>query len=42
MKRAAGRAVDALIALLENRPYRIKLIQTEIITRENMAGATFG
>lgn len=42
MKRAAGRAVDALIARLENRPYQIKLIPTEIISRENMMGVTFG
>ncbi|MCV0425057.1 MAG: LacI family DNA-binding transcriptional regulator [Roseibium sp.] len=42
MKRAAGRAVDALIARLENRSYQIRLIPTEIITRENMMGATFG
>jgi LacI family transcriptional regulator, galactose operon repressor len=42
MKRAAGRAVDALIARLENRPYQIKLIPTEIVTRENMMGVTFG
>ncbi len=42
MKRAAGRAVDALIARLEHRPYQIKLISTEIITKENIMGVTFG
>ena len=42
MKRAAGRAVDALIARLENRPYQIKLIPTEIISREYNMGVTFG
>lgn len=42
MRRVAEQSVQALIALLENRDYEMEMIPVEVITRENIQGATFG
>jgi len=42
MRRAAGQAVDALIAHLEHRDFQPGILPIEIITCENLQGATFG
>lgn len=42
MQRIAELAVQAMIGLLENRPARIGMVPVEVITRENISGATFG
>lgn len=42
MRRVAEQAVQTLIARLENRHYKTEMIPIEIITRENILGATFG
>jgi len=42
MRRAAGQAVDALIAHLEHRDFQPGILPVEIITCENLQGATFG
>ena len=42
MRRAASQAVEAMIAHLENRPFSADRLPVEVITRENIAGITFG
>lgn len=42
MRRAAGQTADALIAHLEHRRFQPEIMPVEIITRENIQGATFG
>lgn len=42
MRRIAEQAVQTLIAKLENRPYQAEVVPVEVITRENINGATFG
>lgn len=42
MRRAAGQTVAALIAHLEHRRFQPEILPVEIITRENIQGATFG
>ncbi len=42
MRQAAGKAVDALICHLEHRRVKPEILPVEIITRENIQGATFG
>ena len=40
--RVAEMAMRALIAKLENKQYNMELIPVEVITRENIVGATYG
>ena len=42
MRRVARQAVEALVARLERRTFRTDVLPVEIITRENILGATFG
>ena len=42
MRLAASQAVTAMIAHLENRPFVADILPVEVITRENIAGITFG
>lgn len=42
MQRIADLAVRTLIARLENRPTQVEMVPVEVITRENITGATFG
>ncbi|WP_159436445.1 LacI family DNA-binding transcriptional regulator [Pseudovibrio sp. Tun.PSC04-5.I4] len=42
MSRAAQKSVDALIASLNNKPIQPDILPVEIITKENIWGATFG
>ncbi|WP_424942118.1 LacI family DNA-binding transcriptional regulator [Aliiroseovarius crassostreae] len=42
MRRVAEQTVQTLIARLENRSYEMEMIPVEVITRENILGATFG
>ena len=42
LRRAARQTVDALVAHLEQRRFRPETLPVEIITRENIRGATYG
>ncbi len=42
MRRIAEQTVQTLIAKLENRPFQAEVVPVEVITRENINGATFG
>ncbi|WP_075701451.1 LacI family DNA-binding transcriptional regulator [Pseudovibrio brasiliensis] len=42
MRRAARKSVDALLASLNNRPIHPDILPVEVITKENIWGATYG
>ena len=42
LRRAARQTVDALVAHLEHRRFQPETLPVEIITRENIRGATYG
>jgi hypothetical protein len=42
VRRAAELAVEAMIAVLEQRTPEFPVLPVEIITRENILGMTFG